>query len=124
MNKSKEDRKLAGVVLWVSDLDRSESFYVDTLGASVERRRERETLLLLADDRLLLKQIDNPTAFREERTEPPRIHLRFVVRELRDWHNNLTDAGVEVSMEPETTAEGRKRFHVFDPDGHVLEFYA
>ena len=107
---------VGNVAIWVSDLERSERFYVDMLGLEVTARVETPDVREIILGPLLLACGDgtpNPAGVWKvyiEVDDPPALHQRLV------------DAGVESVMAPTHLA----RFDITiamvrDPDGYLLE---
>ncbi|WP_181685130.1 VOC family protein [Halorhabdus salina] len=117
---------LAHVALWVSDLDRSLSFYVD-LGfertGSFTLDGVENVYLNAGDGEVQLKH--DPT--RTTPIAPSRAdtdHVAFLVEDVQAVAEQAREAGGSVVTEPHIVpaAEAKATF-VEDPDGHTVEFY-
>src|SRR5262245_54547329 len=112
-------------VLYVRDLAKAESFYVDVLGFRKLSGEPGRSLFLRAGGNVFL-------LFRAEATERPGPlpphgargpgHACFVVpgNAYEDWKGYLPSRGVPILQEQEWPREGRS-FYFHDPDGNLLE---
>ncbi len=122
---------LLETALYVTDLDRSETFYGDLLEAPTVLAERRMCALRLADGRILLL-FARGLSTGGESTPGGRIpghdaggrqHLAFSVppEELDVWHHRLTERGIAVESEVRP-AQGGRSLYFRDPDGHSVEF--
>lgn len=125
--------RLDGVLesaLYVDDLPRARSFYVDTLGLSELFGDDRmcaldagnRTLLLLFLRGATLKTVKLPGG-----TIPPHdgrgpLHVAFAIaeNELEPWQLRLAEAGIEIEGATDWPRGGHS-IYFRDPDGHLLE---
>jgi glyoxylase I family protein len=120
----------AGVILAVSDVERSVAFYRDALGCEVEALYDDPpyATLTLAGTRLSLAEQGHPA---EDR---PGVELRtpadaarqdaLLVVEVVDAHaehERLGRLGVRFLAEPYEPPWGGCRFFCVDPDGYLVE---
>lgn len=130
--------------LYVTDLARSLSFYVDLLGFSVAYGRPNEGFgfLELGGAQLMLEQTDSlePSSsedyengrWRTGRLEPPLgrgVNFEIAVLSVEAVRSRLRGEAYPVLLEPQekTYRVGEqavrvKRFLVADPDGYLLRF--
>lgn len=110
-----------GIVFMVSELDRTERFYRDTLGINTERQSGE------GEPDWLIGRLGNgiELMFFEGKEEIGRSPV--VVFELEDGYmetvlERLAKEGVEI-VTPVTEAPGGWSADIADPDGHPLAFY-
>ena len=120
----------AGVILAVSDVDRSIAFYRDALGAEVEALYDDPpyATLSLAGTRLSLAEQGHPADDRPgvelaAPTDPSRADVVLVVEvdDARAEYERLSEAGVRFLAEPYEPLWGGCRFFCVDPDGYLVE---
>lgn len=117
--------------LYVADLDRSEAFYRDLLGAPIVLSEERMRALRLPDGRILL--LFAVRMSEDGETTPGghipghgaigRQHLAFSAApdELDRWRDRLKTLGVTLESEVHPDHGGRS-LYFRDPDDHSVEF--
>ncbi len=119
--------KITGIletVLYVSDIDRAERFYLEVMGLTqIGKEPGRHVFFRVGSGVLLL--------FRAERTRrttslPPHgadgeIHVCFTASplEYESWKTRIADRGIALLQETEWP-RGRS-FYFRDPDGNLLE---
>jgi lactoylglutathione lyase len=123
--------RLAYVILYVDDLDRSARFYRDVVGVP----------LRFADDafaefdtngtrfglfpRARLPDLLGPAAVAEPTGGPvswrPGAEVCFMVPDVDRHADRLRAAGAEVLSGPTDRPWGHRTLHLRDPDGHVVE---
>jgi catechol 2,3-dioxygenase-like lactoylglutathione lyase family enzyme len=120
----------AGVILAVSDVERSLAFYRDRLGFSVEAVYDDPpyATLALAGVRLSLAEQGHPA---EDRPgiellvsgDASRADALLVieVEDARGEHARLREQGVRFLAEPYEPPWGGCRFFCLDPDGYLVE---
>ena len=122
-----EDSALT-TILVVSDMARSKSFYVDTLGSKVFREYGGDSLVLeFLGNWILLVTSGGPTEDKPDtHFSPPRnkasVSHSFTIRvkDCQMSYEILKSKGVEFITPPlDRGAEVRCFFH--DPDGHLFE---
>jgi lactoylglutathione lyase len=123
--------RLAYVILYVEDLDRSVRFYRDVIGVALrfaddafaELDTEGTRFGLFPRSRLpdLLgpKAVAEPTGGPADRT--PGAEVCFVVPDVDHQAERLRAAGAEVLSGPTDRPWGHRTLHLRDPDGHVVE---
>lgn len=120
--------ELGHVVLYVSDLERSRSFYRDTLGFP-EIASEMHGAALFTTGRthhelLLIGIGGNPRP--KHMPEPGLYHIGLKIgntdEELREAKKELEEAGVVIIGQADHTVT--HSLYALDPDGNELELYA
>ena len=116
------------IILVVSDLSKSKSFYVDVLGASLYREYGGDSVVLeFLGNWVLLVTKGEPTEDKPEThflppTEIHKVSHAFTIRvkNCQESYNILKERGARFITPPfERGAETRCFFH--DPDGHLFE---
>ncbi len=114
------------VVLIVADLDRSLSFYADTLGLRLRHRAEKYAQMEAGTTRLSLYTrdameetlgavLDTPSL------SAPSFELGFKVSDCDTAFAELVDAGARSVARPTTRPWGQRTAYVRDPDGNLIE---
>lgn len=111
--------------LYVSDLERTRTFYADQLGLEVISFVEDSHVFFRVGTSVLLCFL--PEVSREKKSPPPhygsgKLHLAFEAPE--GHYEALLRAVQERNIDVyhyETWARGTRSFYFDDPDGHVLE---
>ena len=120
----------AGVILAVSNVDRSVAFYRDALGFEVEAVYDDPpyATLALAGTRLSLAEQgraaeDRPGVDLEAPADPSRTNALLVVEvtDARAEHERLGGLGVRFLADPYEPPWGGCRFFCVDPDGYLVE---
>ena len=120
----------AGVILAVSDVERSLAFYRDALGFEVEALYDDPpyATLALAATRLSLAEQGHPAEDRPgvELAVPADASradalLVIEVEDARSEHGRLRDQGVRFLADPYEPPWGGCRFFCLDPDGYLVE---
>lgn len=120
----------AGVILAVTDVDRSVAFYRDRIGFEVEALYDDPpyATLTLAGTRLSLAEQGHPAEDRPgvamtAPADPGRANVVLVVEtdDARAEHRRLADEGVRFLAEPYEPPWGGCRFFCVDPDGYLVE---
>lgn len=121
--------QIGNVALWVTDLDRSERFWVDGLGLAVAARIEtpdvREVLVGSSEGgtQVLLAQATSPSDENRPRPDGPwKVFLD--VDDVPEAFARAVDAGATVDREPfdlELPNLTITLAFVRDPDGYLLE---
>jgi catechol 2,3-dioxygenase-like lactoylglutathione lyase family enzyme len=114
------------VVLIVTDLDRSLSFYTGTLGLTLKHRAETYAQLDAGTTRLGLYARDAMrTTLGVEFAPPspgaPAFELGFKVSDCDAAFAELVAAGVSPVTPPTTRPWGQRTAYVRDPDGNLIE---
>jgi catechol 2,3-dioxygenase-like lactoylglutathione lyase family enzyme len=120
----------AGVILAVTDVERSVAFYRDALGFEVEAVYDDPpyATLVLARTRLSLAEQGHPAQDRpgidlavSSDTSRADALLVIEVEDARSEHNRLGELGVHFLAEPYEPPWGGCRFFCVDPDGYLVE---
>ena len=120
----------AGVILAVTDVQRSVAFYRDAIGAAVEALYDDPpyATLAIAGTRLSLAEQGHPADDRPGvslavPSDPSRADAVLVVEvgDARAEHVRLAGIGVRLLAEPYEPPWGGCRFFCVDPDGHLVE---
>lgn len=120
----------AGVILAVSDVDRSVAFYRDAIGAEVAALYDDPpyATLTIAGARLSLAEQGHPSEDRPgvelaAPSDPSRADAVLVVEvaDARSEHARLLEQGVRMLAEPYEPPWGGCRFFCVDPDGYLVE---
>ncbi|OGS05634.1 MAG: glyoxalase [Elusimicrobia bacterium RIFCSPLOWO2_12_FULL_59_9] len=120
MHKLPETLGIRHIALRVRDLQKSEDFYVKTLGYRVEWRPDAENVYLCRDrDNLALHRVENING-------PGALdHFGIVLKTPKDvdvWAAYLKARSIEVLKEPKTHRDGARSFYVNDPEGNTIQF--
>ena len=120
----------AGVILAVTDVERSVAFYRDAIGAEVEALYDSPpyATLAIAGTRLSLAEQGHPADDRPgvelaAPSDPSRADAMVVVEvgDARAEHVRLARFGVRFLAEPYEPPWGGCRFFCVDPDGYLVE---
>ena len=107
------------IALKTPDLERSERFYVDILGYSVEWRPDKDNVYLIRD-------ADNLALHKDAVTGTGALdHFGIMLKKSEDvdaWAEHLKAHGVEIIKGPKTHRDGARSFYTKDPDGVVIQF--
>jgi len=116
--------KIAGmnhVVLWVTDMERSKHFYMDTFGMTVDEEDEGQTRVFLKNGPvhrlgLLLRQDGQPVLGDNETH-----HVGFTVAtgQWEDVVADLESKGIHIHSRPEAP----RTIYFYDPDHHPLQIH-
>jgi|SRR5947209_2783078 len=120
-------KRINVVVLFVSDLDRSKTFYRDTLGfevtfedeAGVYFELEGAALMLLTHDGA--RDLLTTEAVASPRPAGTTSQLVAFVEDVDQVHRELVDQGVEFVREPVDREWGMRTAHFKDPEGNIWE---
>jgi catechol 2,3-dioxygenase-like lactoylglutathione lyase family enzyme len=115
-------------LLVVSDIERSQRWYVDVLGARLERAYGGTSVVLQVLGQWLLlvtgggPTADKPTVTFEAPADPDRAsaQLIFGVRDCREAYETLRGRGAAF-LTPPVEYEWEIRAFFRDPDGHLFE---
>jgi lactoylglutathione lyase len=120
----------AGVILAVSDFERSVAFYRDLIGFEIEATYDDPpyATLTLAGTRLSLAEQGHPAEDRPGVTmtaseDPTKANLVLVVEvdDARAAYAKLQSKGARFLAEPYEPPWGGCRFFCVDPDGYLVE---
>jgi catechol 2,3-dioxygenase-like lactoylglutathione lyase family enzyme len=109
--------EFAHMLLKVSDLDRSQRFYVDLLGFKVRPAKP------LADGRPFVPFTQGLALTAGGPNDAPQIdHIAFKAKDVRAISTRLKAANVKVDRDLHDGIYGLT-IYVFDPDGNMIELY-
>ena len=105
-------------VLHVTDLERSNRFYIDLLGMTVNHESSWQSFLWCGDQQIALFQVDQGTTIKP-REDPNHIALRLESGSYEEVKAHLEANGHKVMGRP-----GDDRCIYFDdPDGHRVQLF-
>ncbi|HWX56295.1 MAG TPA: VOC family protein [Verrucomicrobiae bacterium] len=111
--------RVGTVMLGVSDLDKSLTFYCNTLGLTVKMRLQELALLDAGTITLGITQaLSRATLQKAGATE-----IVFQVENVRAAHASLVAQGVTFLREPAQVTPTDWAAHFRDPDGHLLSVF-
>jgi catechol 2,3-dioxygenase-like lactoylglutathione lyase family enzyme len=114
-------------VLFVADIERSRTFYVDTLGLKLGFADETSAGLLLGDDMVLLTTVPSasemlPGEVLDTPSEQRPVGLlNIFVENVDETFELLRSRGVVFIVDPTDREWGRRTAHFKDPDGFIWE---
>jgi catechol 2,3-dioxygenase-like lactoylglutathione lyase family enzyme len=108
-----------GIMLIVSNLNRSLDFYRDLVGATVVDHSPGAAVLAYGSGRILLRQVTDMSPV-DRRV----VHLHIQVPDVKSAYDSLVSRGVEFVHRPRVTSRG-DRVELWaatfrDPDGHSI----
>ena len=113
-------------IVLVSDVPRSQAFYRDVLGLTVEQ--DHGTIVTFEGGfsihdgpNLLGKTYKKPGAFPREPQGHDNIDIYFETDDLEGAFRAVTDSGADVIHPIETQEWGQRVFRFHDPDRHIVE---
>ena len=114
------------VVLIVADLDRSISFYTETLGLKLQHRAEKYAQIEAGTTRLSLYTRDAMqktigVVLDAPSLSAPSFELGFKVSDCDAAFSELVAAGAPAVTRPTTRSWGQRTAYVRDPDGNLIE---
>ena len=116
--------KVDYVILYVTDLDRSISFYRDIVGLPFKFSESgyaefaTEGTKFALFERARLPQLIGRVGGQSDAT----MEVAFLVEDVDEEAERLGGAGVTGLAGPVDRPWGQRTFHFLDPDGHVVEF--
>jgi len=110
---------ISGLTYQVQDLDRTAAFY-ETLGFRLGKRDDRR-LTCYVNWFWVEFTLDGDGAGNEPGAGPA---LSMKVDDIAGFHADVLAAGLTPAAEPAKARSGRKEFHLLDPDGNRLVFFA
>ncbi len=114
---------LAAARVFVTNLDRSATFYRDVLGLSAIFTSETAAMFETGQTKLIIELADPNDP--EEATYVGRFcGLSFEVADMQSVYDSLRGRGVKFDGPPETQEWGGILAHLHDPDGNVLSLVA
>jgi glyoxylase I family protein len=111
--------KVSGVVIGVTDMDKSVAFYHDVLGMDVTSNMG-EIATLSAGTVMLVLSVPFAKAIQPA---PACMELILPVDSVSASHALLTDRGCKFSREPAEMRPGSWAATFADPDGHILTIF-
>ena len=119
-------KSLDHVTLIVKDLDRSQQFYVDTLGMDLVGRPgfSFPGLWFQAGNtqiHLILEHEDSGAAGGGDYTSSRNHHFAFQVDDANTVAERLSGLGIPIVSGPVNRPDGAIQVFVNDPDGHLVE---
>jgi lactoylglutathione lyase len=110
---------VAYLMLGVTDLDRSITFYTETLGRAVKFRVEN---LVFIDAGSIVIGLNTGLARRRQPVAGA-MEIVFSVDGVKALHRSLAAQGVEFLVEPRQATEKDWSATFLDPDGHYLTLF-
>ena len=111
---------LAVLAVYVTDLERAKSFYVDMLGFEEAGPMDPGFCLSAGDLTLYLEP--GRKAFDKRVSEYPEASPCFTTDSVKGAFMKLREAGVKIVSEYLQFGEEFGMFRIADPDGNVIEF--
>jgi len=113
-------------VLFIEDLERSKTFYVETLGFTLAFENASSAGVLLGDDMVLLVTIPGAEFLSAQDPGTPRGQrpvglFNIFVKDVDEAFEGLKSKGVEFFLDPIDREWGRRTAHFKDPDGFIWE---
>lgn len=120
--------------LYVSNFEKSRSFYENLLGFSVvyQRKEEGFAFLALGNAQIMIDEIGASRTWHTAKFEYPfgrGINFQIEVEDVEALYKKLTDNNIPIFLEIEEKwyrkndkEVGNKQFLVQDPDGYLLRF--
>lgn len=107
-----------GVEVYVSNLEKSLSFYRDVLGFEVIRTDPTHNFAVFEFNKAIFMIEEKP-----EWVLPTQgIVMRFIVPDVKSYYDQLNKRGTEMYKSIKTADYGSTRFYVKDPDGYQIKF--
>ena len=118
-------RRLGHIVLNVSDLDASISFYQKVLGAEVVSRHQEGKIafLSLGEQHHDIALVQRATGPAPDATQPGLVHMAWQLEDfaaLQAAHREYTAAGIEADPIQHNVTNS---LYLHDPDGNTVEIY-
>jgi catechol 2,3-dioxygenase-like lactoylglutathione lyase family enzyme len=112
-------KRIEQVFLFVTDLDKSVSFYHDLLGLPIVASEGDWVTFELDDQTLTLQRMgDEQSALL---TGPRNVQFALEVEDLDSFFTLLENRGVPFFLEPTLQGWGGKLAQLVDPDGNILQ---
>jgi lactoylglutathione lyase len=112
-------KRIEQVFLFVTDLDKSVSFYGEILGLPVVATDVDWVTFEIDDQTLTLQKWHNKGS--SFLNGPRNVQFALEVENLDSFFENLEEKGVPFFMEPTDQTWGGKLAQLLDPDGNVLQ---
>lgn len=112
-------KRIEQVFLFVSDLDKSASFYHDILGLPIVASEGDWVTFEIDDQTLTLQQLagDQSALY----NGPRNVQFALEVEDLDSFFTSLENKGVPFFLEPTPQTWGGKLAQLVDPDGNILQ---
>ena len=120
--------QLHHIHLLCSDLEQTEQFFIQNLGAHMEQRTTfggaQGSMLDLNGTKIYLRTAKSQEAVNKNGSYTcyGYHHLGLQVRDLASVYNDLLSAGIEFTVPPKDTPSGRLAF-IKGPDNILIELY-
>jgi len=115
--------KLDYILLYVSDLNKTASFY-EKLGFEITKRTDNKLIAKLGD--FELRCYDQTKVFFKQdidRFKGAGVFFYVVVEDVDVKYSELINKGLQPSGEPKYFPWGNREFAIKDPDGYKIIFY-
>lgn len=113
---------LRHVALTVKDLGKTEAFYTELMGMSVEWRPDEDNVYLTGGgDNLALHQTDEKEPLGENGALD---HIGFFLAtpdDVDEWFRFLNQFDVSMVTSPKTHRDGARSFYCLDPEGNQVQ---
>ena len=114
--------RIAGVMIFTSDVSRLASFYRDTLGFTVDEDRGKSVMFTTPQPGGTQLAIESHSEVKGRSTEPDRIMINLRVDDCRALYTELQAKGVDFVAEPYSDPDGTYVVATLhDPDGNTLQ---
>jgi catechol 2,3-dioxygenase-like lactoylglutathione lyase family enzyme len=112
-------KRIEQVFLFVSDLDKSVSFYNEILGLPIVASENDWVTFEIDDQTLTLQQLggEQSALF----NGPKNVQFALEVEDLDSFFATLENKGVPFFLEPTAQSWGGKLAQLVDPDGNILQ---
>lgn len=122
--------KLEGFGLFVRDMDKMVSFYIDVLGFEIKYQRGDDNVYLLKDGTLFLmyarKDFEKMTSTKFDYIKNLNGHFEIALAvdsydEVDKEFERAVSLGAISVMKPETEPWGQRTCYIADPEGNLIE---
>ena len=113
------------VILYMDDMDKAKTFYMDALGLSAVEGHSSPDFVTLRSDEGAMIGLQSKSAAQfapKDETQPGSVELSFAVEDVDDTWRRWKDNGVDIVSDPVDLPFGRY-FMAKDPEGHYLSVY-
>ncbi|MEH7401361.1 VOC family protein [Gottfriedia acidiceleris] len=118
--------KMRYLILYVSNLEKSLTFYTESLGLPI--RGNHGTYVELDTDNTVLAMIERGNvqeltglSYKSTEASSQTFEIGFVTDDVHSTIEDLRTKGVNIIKEPITKPWGQTVAYVADPDGHFIE---
>jgi catechol 2,3-dioxygenase-like lactoylglutathione lyase family enzyme len=112
-------KRIEQVFLFVSDLNKSVSFYNELLGLPIVASENDWVTFEIDDQTLTLQKCAGE--FTAHLNSPRNVQFALEVDDLDSFYVNLEGKGVPFFMEPTDQSWGGRLAQLLDPDGNILQ---